>query len=78
VTNSFLTVFILVYNKVISTTSPTKVSSSVVLILSPNLKGLDDNNNIPAIALLIVFLEEKPIIVPAVTLIAPASTPLRD
>ena len=28
--------------------------------------------------MLIVFLEEKPIIVPAVTLIAPAATPLRD
>jgi hypothetical protein len=40
------------------------------------LKGLDDNNKISAIALLIVFLEEKPMIVLAATLIAPASTPL--
>ncbi|MGI9012281.1 MAG: hypothetical protein ACR2F1_14010 [Nitrososphaeraceae archaeon] len=40
------------------------------------MKGRDDNINIPAIALLFVFLEEKPMIVPAATLIAPAATPL--
>ncbi len=55
-----------------------RLSSSVVLILSPNLKGRADNSNMPAIALLIVFLEEKPIIVPAATLIAPAATPLKE
>jgi hypothetical protein len=32
----------------------------------------------PAIALLIVFLEEKPMIVPADTLIALAAIPLND
>jgi hypothetical protein len=42
------------------------------------LKGRADNNRIPAIALLIVFLDEKPIIVPAATLIAPAATPLNE
>lgn len=47
-------------------------------ILSPILNGLEDNSKMPAIALLIVFLEEKPIIVPAATLIAPAATPLTE
>jgi hypothetical protein len=49
-----------------------------VRILSPILNGLEDNSKMPAIALLIVFLEEKPIIVPAATLIAPAATPLTE
>ena len=34
------------------------------------------NNRIPAIALLMVFLDENPIMVPAVTLTALATTPL--
>src|ERR671938_1097191 len=76
--NGFLTVLILVYSKEISITSPTRLSSSVVLILSPILNGRDDKSSIPAIALLIVFLDENPIIVPAATLIAPAATPLTD
>ncbi len=63
---------------VISITSPIRSSFAEVRILSPILKGREDSSNIPAIALLIVFLEEKPIIVPAATLIAPAATPLSE
>lgn len=48
----------------------------MVLILSPILKGLADNKMIPAIALLIVFRDEKPITVPTTTLIAPAAATL--
>ena len=61
---------------VISITSPIISSFENALILSPILKGFEDNKRMPAIALLIVFLEEKPIIVPAAPLIAPAAFPL--
>lgn len=42
---------------------------SVVLIISPILKGREDKSNILVIALLIVFRDENPIIVPAATLL---------
>ena len=51
---------------------------SVVLIISPFLKGRGDKSSILVIALLIVFRDENPIIVPAATLIAPAATLLTD
>lgn len=62
----------------ISTTSPNRLSSCVVLILSPILNGLADSKIMPAIALLMVFMDEKPITVPTITLIAPAVTALID
>jgi hypothetical protein len=51
---------------------------SVVLIISPILKGRGDKSSNLVIALLIVFRDENPIIVPAATLIAPAATLLTD
>ena len=74
--SSFLMVLIFVYIRLISTTFPRRLSSSDSLILSPSLKGRADYRIIPAIALLIVFLDEKPITVPTATLIAPAAAPL--
>jgi hypothetical protein len=46
---------------VISITSPIRSSFGEARILSPILNGRDDSRRIPAIALLIVFLQEKPI-----------------
>ena len=59
-------------------TSPIRFSCSTVRILSPILKGLADRRSTPAMALLIVFLEENPITVPAAILIALAAIPLTD
>ncbi|MFL6521987.1 MAG: hypothetical protein ACJ71B_00740 [Nitrososphaera sp.] len=62
----------------ISITSPIRSSFAEVRARSLILNGLEDSSKMPAIALLIVFLEEKPIIAPAATLIAPAATPLSE
>ena len=51
---------------------------SVVLIILPILKGREDKSSILVIALLIVFRDENPIIVPAAALIAPTATLLTD
>ncbi len=68
-------VFILVNIKEISITSPSD-STFPICTLSPSLNGLDDNKMIPAIALLIVFLEENPMIDPTPILMNPATVAL--
>lgn len=57
---------------------PIRLSSSIILIRSPNLKGRVDSSKNTGCSILIVFLEEKSIILRAATLIAPAATPFKE